>query len=51
VVRQLVLARAAQKAIGSQLSIEAAAAQYDSMLRQVETNALQASDDGLKNLQ
>jgi hypothetical protein len=49
VVRQLVLA--AQKSIESQLSNESAAAQYDSMLRQVEMNALQASDDGLNNLQ
>jgi hypothetical protein len=50
VVRQLALARASQKSIESQLSSEAAAAQYDSMLRQVETNALLASDDGLKIL-
>jgi hypothetical protein len=50
VVRQLALARAAQKPIEDQQSSEAAALHFDSVLRQVGTNALQASDDGLKVL-
>jgi hypothetical protein len=48
VVCQLALSRAAQKSIESQLSNGAALAQHDSMLHQAGTNALQASDDGLK---